>query len=186
MPSAALLRWQNDRIPRLTEVDAHCVAAAALVPPNPLLAEESLRAYVVLLCGHFQGFCRDLYKECAQLVAASVAPALRVTVETQFAAELWLNSSNPTVETLRRDFERFAFTLDFAADPANGPRVTHLAELNRWRNTIAHQKPSAPVGIAPLTLAGVQAWRVSCDGLAAWLEGIMYQRLSILLGVAPW
>lgn len=44
MPSIALLAWQNDRMPRLAEVDIHCVATAALVPPNTFLAEESLRA----------------------------------------------------------------------------------------------------------------------------------------------
>jgi hypothetical protein len=185
MPSAALTRWQNDRMLRLTEMDTHCVDAAARVPPNPLLAEESLLGYAMLLSGHFQGFCRELYKECSQLVAASVPPALRVTVDTQFSAELSLNSGNPTVDTIRKDFERFGFTLDFAADPVNGPRVTHLGELNKWRNAIAHQKPGPPRGVPPLTLAGVQAWRVSCNGLAIWLDGIMYNEMSRLLGAAP-
>src|SRR5438105_709427 len=101
MPSHALLRWQNDRRPRLAEIDAHCGAAAALVPANPLLAEESLRAYVVLLCGHFQGFCRDLYKECVQVFAAQLPVTFRAAVRMQFSAELKLDSNNPTVETIR-------------------------------------------------------------------------------------
>ena len=185
MPSASLLRWQNDRRSRLAEVDAHC-AAAALAPPRPLLAEESLRAYAMLLSGHFQGFCRDLYAECAQIFAAHVPAGLQAAVQMQFIAELKLNTSNPTVETIRKDFERFAFTLDFRADPANGPRVTHLGEMNKWRNAIAHQKATAPPGVPPLALGGVQAWRLSCDGLAAWLDGIMYNELRGILGVAPW
>ena len=47
-----------------------------------------------------------------------------------------MNTLNPTVEAIRKDFERFAFILDFAADPANGPRVTHLRlthpDLDFW------------------------------------------------------
>jgi hypothetical protein len=186
VPSAALLRWQNDRMPRLAAVDAHCTAAAALAPPNPRLAEESLRAYVLLLSGHFQGFCRDLYTECAQVFVAQAPAPLQATVQSQFLAELKLNSNNPTVETLRKDFERFALALDFAADPANGPRVTHLGHLNKWRNAVAHQRPTAPAGVPPLTLAGVQHWRVACDELATWLDAFMYNEVRAIVGTAPW
>jgi hypothetical protein len=42
---------------------------------------------------------------------------------------------------------RFGFTLDLAADPANLPRVQHLAALNRWRNVAAHQG-TTPAGAA--------------------------------------
>ncbi len=186
MPSASLLRWQNDRRSRLAEVDAHCAAAAALAPPRPLLAEESLRAYAMLLSGHFQGFCRDLYVECVQIFATHVPAHLQGAVQMQFSAGLKINSSNPTVETIRKDFERFAFILDFRADPANGPRVTQLGEMNKWRNAIAHQTATAPPGVPPLTLAGVRAWRGSCDGLAVWLDGIIYNELGGIFGVAPW
>ena len=186
MPSASLLRWQNDRRIRLAEVDAHCTAAATLAPPNPLLAEESLRGYVMLLSGHFQGFCRNLYTECSQLCAARVPVGLQATVQVQFSAALKLDSNNPNVDTIRKDFDLFGFALNFGGDPANGPRVTHLAHLNRWRNAVAHQSASAPAGVPPLTLAAVQAWRVSCDGLASWLDGIMYNEMLRVLGVAPW
>src|SRR5438309_2019546 len=100
MPSASLLRWRNDRMPRLAEVDTHCGAAAALVPPNPRLAEESLRAYVMLLSGHFQGFCRDLYTECSQLCVAGMPRRLAFAVQAQFAGGLKLDSNNPNVETI--------------------------------------------------------------------------------------
>jgi hypothetical protein len=186
MPSVSLLRWQNDRMPRLAAIAAHCLATAALAPPGPLLAEESLRSYVMLLSGHFQGFCRDLYMECSQTCASNVPARLLVTIQTQFTAEMKLNSNNPTVETMRKDFERFGFTLDFAADPENAPRVTHLGQLNRWRNAVAHQKADAPTGVPPLALPVVQAWRVSCDGLATWLDRIMYNEMQRILGTPPW
>jgi hypothetical protein len=186
VPSIALQHWQMDRRARLTEIEAHCAATAALVPPNVLLAEESLRGYTMLLSGHFQGFCRDLYTECMQVFAAHVAPAHKASVQAQFTTELKLNSNNPTVETIRKDFERFDFPLDFAADPANGVRVTHLGHMNKWRNAVAHQKAGVPPGIPLLTLAGVQSWRLSCDGLAIWLDGILYNEMHRILGAAPW
>ena len=202
MPSAALSRWQTDRMSRLGHTDAHCVAlfaaplaaaAPAAAPgaasPAPPLAQESLQGYVMLRSGHFQGFCRDLYTECAQICAATVPAGLLATMQAQFAAQLKLNTGNPTVENIRKDFERFGFLLDLpGAHPANRVRLTHLAHLNFWRNAVAHQKASPlPAGVpAVLTLADIQVWRASCDGLAISLDDIRHDQLLRILGVAPW
>jgi hypothetical protein len=186
MASLSLTDWQNERMPRLAAIDTHCAASALLTPSNPHLAEESLQGYVMLLSGHFQGFCRDLCRECTQVFAAHVSVGLRATVQTQFLGEMHLNIKNPNIETIRRDFERFAFTLDFGADPANALRLTHLRHMNRWRNTVAHQKATAPIGVPALTLAAVQDWRTSCDGFAIWLDGIMHAELRRILGTPPW
>ncbi len=64
MPSIALSQWQTDRMPRLDELEAHCAALSGASPP------ETLQGYVMLLSGHFQGFCWDLYNECAQVVGS--------------------------------------------------------------------------------------------------------------------
>src|SRR5438445_5896850 len=119
MPSAALTHWQTDRTPLLNEVDAHCAAVLALVPPNPTFLDETLRGYVVHLSAHFQGFCRDLYTECSQRLSAAVPPGLQLTLQRQFSAKLELNKGNPTIQAIKEDFGRFDFTLDFAVDPAN-------------------------------------------------------------------
>jgi hypothetical protein len=196
VPSAALTRWQNDRMPRLGHTDAHCAALfappPAPVPPAPAvppLAQESLQGYVMLVSGHFQGYCRDLYTECAQLCVAAVPATMRTTLQAQFAAGLALNTGNPTVENIRKDFERFGFLLDLpGAAPGNPLRVTHLGHLNYWRNHVPHQKATPPpAGVPPvLTFADVQAWRASCDGLATSLDNIMRQELTRILGAAPW
>ena len=55
MPSASLQHWLNDRIPRLNEVEIQCAASQALAPPNPLLHEENLRGYIVLLSATSRG-----------------------------------------------------------------------------------------------------------------------------------
>jgi len=201
VPSAALTRWQNDRMARLGHTDAHCAAlftpplaaapplALAAPPAPPPLAQESLQGYVMLVSGHFQGFCRDLYTECAQLCAAAVPASMRTTIQAQFAAGLALNAGNPSTENIRKDFERFSFLLDLeGAAPGNPQRVTQLGHLNFWRNHVAHQRATPPPAGVPavLTLANVQAWRTSCDGLATALDDIMRHELTRILGAAPW
>ena len=78
MASASLTCWQNDRMPRLNDVDAHCAAVLALAPMSTTFLDETLRGYVLHLSAHFQGFCRDLYTECPQIWIAAL---LRVTKE---------------------------------------------------------------------------------------------------------
>ena len=121
-----------------------------------------------------------------QFLTAGAPVALQATVQLQFSAELKLNSNNPTIETIRIDFERFDLSLDFRSDPLNAPRVTHLGHLNKWRNNAAHKKATPPAGVPPLTLALVEDWRRSCDGLAKWLDVIMYRELQRIIGTAPW
>lgn len=186
MPSNALLRWQTDRVPRLNAVDAQCAATLAAAPPTTL-ADENLRGYVVLLCAHFQGFCRDLYSESSQLVAAAVPPPLQAAVQTQCAAAIRLAHNNPTLDTLRTDFGRFGFDLPTELNAVAVPPVVlnDLALLNRWRNYVAHHAVTAPPG-GPLTQAMVRSWQQSCDALATALDRIMYNQLLAALGAPPW
>jgi hypothetical protein len=171
---------------RLGEIDGQCAACLAHVPPSPNLVDEDLRGYVLLLSAHFQGFCRDLYTECAQIIVSRVRPSLRVLMLAQFTAHRALNRGNPNLQNLRADFERFDFTLDLgAADPANPPRLTHLGELNRWRNVAAHHG-TIPTALPPLSLPLLQAWRTSCRGLSTSLDAIMYNQLRRTLRRTPW
>ena len=96
--------WQTDRMVRLGHVDLHCVGlfphppvpppvmGAPPAPPAvpPPLSEAFLQGYVMLLSGHFQGFCRDLYTECSQVLIEAVPANLKATVQFQFATELRL------------------------------------------------------------------------------------------------
>lgn len=187
MPSASLQRWQNDRMPRLTEIDTQCGASLAMVPPNVTLVEENLRGYVVLLCAHFQGFCRDLYSECAQIVVSKVRRSLQTLIQDQFTEHHALDHGNPNMDNIARDFNRFDMDLkaNLDADPANVPRRQHLALLNQWRNVAAHQGTKLPAG-GPLTLGSLRIWRVSCDELATALDKIMYDELRRILKRQPW
>src|SRR5271168_3570446 len=112
MPSAALMHWQNDRIPRLIEVEAHCAAVLALAPPNPTFLDETLRGFVLHLSAHFQGFCRDLYTECSQIWSAAIPAGFKATAQAQFSAQLGREKGNPTYDNIKRDFNRFGFLLN--------------------------------------------------------------------------
>lgn len=190
MPSAALTVWQNDRMPRLAEVDAHCATVQGAAPPNLTFLDETLRGFVLHLSAHFQGFCRDLYTECSQVWVAAIPVGLQATAQAQFSAQLALEKGNPSYDNITRDFNRFGFLLDLQAAtvPMGAQRLTELRHLNEWRNKAAHQgtKPLAE-GVPPaLTLPIVQGWRTSCDGLATALDGIMHAELLRIIGAPPW
>jgi hypothetical protein len=187
MPSASLQHWQNHQMPRLQQIDIQCAASLALVPPNPHLADENLRGYVVLLSAHFQGFCRDLHTEASQIIVSKVRPTLQVLIQDQFTARRYLDHGNPSIDNIAKDFKRFRFDLkaELNADPGNALRRQHLAALNQWRNVAAHQGTVLPSG-SPLILPSLQVWRQSCDGLATALDGIVYNQLRKWLRRNPW
>ncbi len=169
----------------LHEVDSQCAASLALATPNLRLSEEDLRGYILLLSAHFQGFCRDLYTECAQIVGATMPPALQSMLQMQCTASLTLDRGNPNRDNIRKDFERFGAPLNWvAADPANHGRLRDLERLNGWRNVAAHYNVLPPGGLP--SHADLQDWRDSCDGIATFLDGFMHNRLQAALGIAPW
>jgi RiboL-PSP-HEPN len=187
MPSASLQHWRNDRMPRLAQIDAQCAASLAIAPPNAHLTDENLRGYVVLLSAHFQGFCRDLYTEAAQLITRTLRPRLWPLIQRQFSAHLILNHGNPTIDNIAKDFDRFGFNLraEINVDPANAPHRRSLAALNEWRNVAAHQGTTLPAS-GSLTLPMLQVWCNSCDGLATSLDAIMYNEVRKILRRRPW
>src|SRR5713226_65975 len=119
-------------MPRLQQLDLQCAASEAAVPANAHLIDENLRGYVVLLSAHFQGFCRDLYTESTEVIATKVRRTLRLLIQKQFTAYRKLDHGNPNLQHLKEDFSRSGFALDLSTDPTNGPRLLHLAALNRW------------------------------------------------------
>lgn len=187
MPSMALGIWQTKRLAGIGEFEKQCAAVSALATPSAQLEDENLRGLIMLLSAHFQGFCRDLYTECTMVLSARIKnPGIRILFQEQFTANRKLDQGNPNLENLRKDFERFGFTLDLpAVDPVdNPPRITHLGKLNKLRNVAAHHGHVPPGGIP--NLATIQSWRISCEGLATSLDGVMYNELLARLGKRPW
>ena len=188
MPSAAYLHWKNDRMARVAGVEGQCVAVIATVPPPDVrLVEELMRGLVIQLCGHFQGFCRDLYSEAAQSCAAQFPIPTGAFVLTQFNAGLQIDRANPTLETLAVDYKRFGIDIrsHIMAMPGGQLHIQNLARLNKWRNHIAHQTLGVPAGL-PLDLATLRSWVNLCDSIGVVLDGVVYNFLSSAFGQPPW
>jgi hypothetical protein len=170
----------------MTKVDAQCVWATGLVPADPELVAEHLRAYVTLLSAHFQGFCRDLYTEASLKVVARIKQVgLRPIVQAQFAAGLKLDKANPTLDALSEDYRRFGIADLRAAvgtDPLANTHKGRLKAMNGCRNKCAHGEPTIP----ELLLANIRDWRNSCDWLASRLNAVVYDKLWSAFRAAPW
>ncbi len=184
MPSDSLAAWQIDRMARLQDIDTQTANSLTSTPPNLALADENLRGYTILLSAHFQGFCRDLYTECTQIVVDTMPPSLQPLAQTQFTCGLALDRNNANLETLKKDFERLDLNFSLTSTSASQSHLANLKELNTWRNVVAHQGVVSQSGFPPIT--SVRAWRTSCDALATLLDAMMYNRLNSLLGKQPW
>jgi len=187
MPSAALLKWQNVRLPSLANVDTQCVASVAAVPPNFALIDENYRGYILLLAAHFQGFCRDLHTECAQIVASKVRASLEILFQSQFSARRELDRGNANVKSIIEDFNRFGFNMKTQLNGIVGATAlkADLHALNEWRNAAAHHNTILPAG-GPLTVPLIQSWRNSCNSLATALDKILYIQVKARLRRQPW
>jgi hypothetical protein len=94
-------------------------------------------------------------------------PSLEILFQAQFSARRELDHGNPHFGNIVKDFNRFGFAMKSALNATLGiaARKLGLHNLNEWRNAAAHQNAILPPG-RPLTFPMIQAWRVSCDGLA--------------------
>jgi hypothetical protein len=156
-------------------------------------AQQINQAYAVLLSAQFQGFCRDLHSECADSFVLPVTdPDLRDMLRDNLLFGRKIDRGNPSPSNPGSDFGRFNFAFWPVVEAHRLPnpgRKAALEDLNEWRNAIAHQDfPASMVtaGRPSLTLAQVQAWRKACEGLARSFDDILYGRLYLLTGSAPW
>lgn len=188
MTSQSLKTWKEDRLFRLEEFDSQFATSNF----SPTLLDETLRAYVMLLIAHFQGFCRDLYTECTQRFASSIPAKIGMVMQVQCESNRRLESTNPTYRTIENDFDRFGIRLanalvpDPATRSANDRRKTHIEQMVTWRNYCAHYNPSAPAQHGSFDLVSVREWKDSCDGFAVELDRIMGEHLQSQLGDSPW
>ena len=139
------------------------------------------------MAAHFQGFCRDLHTECAQIIASKVRPSLEILFQSQFSARRKLDRGNANAKTIVEDFSRFGFSMKAQLDGIAGAVAlkADLHTLNEWRNAAAHHNTSLPPG-GPLTVPLIQGWQNSCDLLATAIDDILYTQLRTRLRRQPW
>jgi hypothetical protein len=77
-------------------------------------------------------------------------------------------------------------------DKRNEQRRKRLAQLNIWRNAIAHQdfdfNPAdrVKIGDTKPTLKFVRNWRTACDCLAFQFDEAVARHIDALTGTRPW
>ncbi len=188
MPSNAQTKWKGERIASLMILQNLCVReckTSALTAAG----NECLESFVVHLCGHFQGFCRDLYTECTQLCVAAAPEGLQAAIQAQFITSLRLDTGNPTEKNISVDFDRFGTLIEIQAAVGNRSHLlSDLKNVIHWRNHIVHRNfgPHPHKGPKVLTIKLLQKWKSSCDELVDALDGRMLEVMGSLLGRNPW
>ena len=188
MPSRSLERWRTLRLPRLAELEAQVRAVLAAKPVKRVAAEEIARAYVLMLSGHFQGFCRELYSEAADALVTHLEKArkgLAAVLKFQAAAQLRLDHGNPTWDNIRTDYDRVGVNLrvQLGEVPELPALLRQLAEMNRIRNAIAHDdRKTADV----IDLDEALVWRNTCAELAVLIDASTCRKLTKTLRKPPW
>jgi hypothetical protein len=192
MPSLAFHQWETVRAASLTEFETAHRELSGSGSSRRHLTQQINQAYAVLLASEFQGFCRDLYLECANHLVVGVALPRRAIYLANFQHGCKLDTGNATASTLGADFDRLGLRFWLAVDadhPRNAQRKALLQRLNRWRNAIAHSDfaPDMCKGGRPaLRLAAVRTWRKACRGLGHSFDKVMRLHLPAVTGSTPW
>jgi len=192
MPSRSLLRWRGASAVALDEIEAAHTAIGGHGRGRRYATQQINQAYAVMLSSQFQRFCRDLHSEAIDELAAVVpSPIVRDIFRSQLTAGRKLDTGNPNPGNIGSDFGRLGMNFwpaVVALSIRNVARRSSLEAMNRWRNAIAHQdfNPVQLGGMVELRLSQVRQWRVSCNALAQQFDVAVVQRLTTILGVAPW
>ena len=139
--SLSLDNWQTDRSQRLDEIEAAHQSIGGTGPGRRFATQQVNRAYAVLLAARFQGYCTDLYDECAAAIVDVTPIAIRALATINFSHRLAMARGNAGPENMGNDFQRLGVSLWqvlVAARRSNSDRKTKLSALNKWRNAIAH------------------------------------------------
>jgi hypothetical protein len=185
MPSPALTAWSTSSAAALSQLQAHRATGGAR-------ALQLHYAYALLLCAHFQAYCRRLHTNAAELLVERIDPGIAAVVDANLTFGRQLDRGNAQPSALGADFSRLG--LEFwavvqAADTRNTARQRKLEELNDWRNAIAHHDiETRRTDLHPreVTIAACNTWHSALNGLADSFDRVLTDHLTTLLGSRPW
>ena len=183
------MTWNTTAIRALDEVEGAHLAVRGSGRASRCAAEQINYAYVILLAGNFQRFCRDLHSEAIDHIVPAVAsPSLQHILRVNLSRDKKLEAQNAQSGSIGADFGRFGLKFWDAVDlrdRRNKERRKSLDELNQWRNAIAHQDFKSVLA-AKLRVRQVRNWRSVCSSLARSFDAVMGDHLASVVGKAPW
>jgi hypothetical protein len=191
VPSAALERWNGERVQRLDEVEAvHTRLGKGR--GRRWFTEQLNRGYLLLLASEFQGFCRDLHTGGTEFVVAQAPVSIQAIVRTNLTRGRLLDRGNANPGNIGADFGRLSIDLwprVKAQSSLNPGRQAKLEQLNVWRNAIAHD--SVPADAAKIAGTNpdfryARSLRSACHHLARHVDRAVHDGLTALVGAAPW
>ncbi len=148
---------------------------------------------MLLLCAHFQAYCRGLHTDAAQLLVEAIDPGIASVVDANLTFARQLDRSNAQPSAIGADFNRLVFefwTVVKATDARNAARQRKLEELNDWRNAIAHhdiERHRADLHPHTVTIAACNRWAVRAERPRRLLRpSPPPHHLTTLLGSRPW
>ncbi|MBA4062715.1 MAG: hypothetical protein C0501_03235 [Isosphaera sp.] len=191
MPSNSYTRWRTECRANLDRVEAAHAAVHGTGRGRREATRQINHGYTVLLAAEFQGYCRDLHAEAAEVFAADLPVAQRDIVAAALVLNRQLGRGNANPSTLGSDFGRLGLKWWSEVDrvETEGPALRRsLDDLNAWRNAIAHSDfdPDDLGGTIRLMLARVRGWRRTCDRLARAFDVVLADHLERLTGRRPW
>jgi hypothetical protein len=192
MPSSALTAWSTSSAAALSQLQGAHHAVGGTGAGRRTNTLQLNYAYVLLLCAHFQAYCRGLHTNAAQLLVEAIDPRIAAVVDANLTFARQLDHRNAQPATLGADFNRFVFafwTVVEATDARNAARRRKLETLNVWRNAIAHhdiETRRADLHPHEVTLAACRSWRSALNGLAESFDQALAGHLATLLGSRPW
>lgn len=190
MPSLSYRRWASTRAAALDEIEA-AHAAVGAASRGGFATRQVNHAYTLLLSAEFQGFCKDLHRECLEHLLTVIPVGLQDYVRKQFLLNRLLDRGNPNPGNIGADFSRFGIKFWPSVTTAE-PRATDWQELldrlNLWRNAIAHHDydPSRLGSRMVLTVAEVRSWRRACRGLARAFDSVLRAYMTHTVGTPAW
>jgi hypothetical protein len=206
MPSVALQKWQGARGAQLDELDAAHKAVGGTGPGRRYATGQLNHAYAVAVASQFQGYCRDLHSESADVLAGVIgsvnfagsisSSTIASIVLTSLTQNRQLDRGNAHPSSIGADFKGFDLDIWGSAtqlDARSATRLRRLEQLNVWRNAIAHQdfdfsqrELAVLGGVTTLDLRRVLGFRSCCDQLATTFDKVLARHLEPTLGERPW
>jgi len=194
MPSAALRKWNGERLEQLDELEQLHKQLTGSAPGRRWITSQLDRSYVVTLASQVQGYFRDLHSETAAFLAGLAPSHLGPLIEGSLTLGRTLDRGNPNAGNLGSDFARFGFDFWdslYEADERSRRRRELLEQVMIWRNAIAHEsrisaKNQKQIEGTKPTLTWGRRWRRAMGALVKTADSVTRDELAALTGQEPW